>query len=177
MKNNVALLGVLAGFVGFALIGMFSAGEQHVVVVEEKENLTIENKKLVCANDCLKKENQTLTNKNLELNSQVAKMSESLALNEQEAKRKDLKNSEFLIALYSLEKIVKNELDWISPEALYQSLYEKMNRKPTEAEYQDALKDMQKLGLLYHYVKPDPYMKGDKVKPFEIQSLSKKLGE
>jgi hypothetical protein len=82
-----------------------------------------------------------------------------------------------MIALHTLEKIVKEELEWISPEALYQALYEKMNRKATNEEFIDAMKDMIKLGLLHHYIKPDPYMKGNKVKVSEVKKLAKEFGE
>jgi cell division protein FtsB len=175
MKKGVALLALLIAFVALSLLGMVNAGEKHVVTVEENVHLVDVNHHLKSSNDSLVKENKTLTDKNNELSAQVESLKDSSVAQKEKESTKKPDETEFLIALYTLEKIVKEELDWISPEALYQALTEKMPRRPSQEEYENALNDMIKLGLLYHYVKPDPYMKGNKVKKGEVKKLVKEF--
>jgi cell division protein FtsB len=175
MKKGITLLSILGAFVGLALLSMVNAGEKHVITVEENVHLTDVNHQLKCSNDSLVKENKTLTDKNNQLTAEMQNLSDSVFAKQAFESKKKLQESEFLIALHSLEKIVDVELEWISPEALYQALNEKMPRRPTEDEYKQALEDMLKLNLLYHYVKPDPYMKGAKVKKSEINKLVKEF--
>lgn len=175
MKNGLALLGALGSFVGLAVLGMVDAGEKHVVTVEENHQLTEVNHKLKCSNDSIVKENKTLTTKNQELVAQVTSLTDSISSKQATESKKALQESEFLIALYTLESIVKEELTWISPEALYQALTEKMPRRPTKEEYKQALEEMINLNLLHHYIKPDPYMKGSKVKKSEVNKLVKEF--
>lgn len=176
MKKSFIILGVLAALVVLVLGTTVNAGEQHVVVVEENEQLIHSNDSLCAENNRLVKENGDLKaiNKGLVAKLETSKSNDSLE-KELETKRKDAAEKEYLIALFSLEKIVKEELTWISPEAAYQALNEKLPRKPTLEEYENALEDMIIKDLLYHYVEPDPYMKGKKVHRKEIKSIIKDI--
>ena len=155
----MGLLGILVAFVGLALLGMVNAGEKHVITVEENVHLTDVNHQLKCSNDSLVKENKTLIDKNNQLTAQVTLLTDSVVKEPQTPKE-----DKFIVALRSLEKDVNEDMNWISPESLYDNLTEKLSRKPSVDEYKKALEDMLNLNLLYHYIKPDPYMKGAKVK-------------
>lgn len=176
MKKSFIILGVLAALIVLVLGTTVSAGEHHVVVVEEKEQLQQSNDSLCTENQKLVKENGELKSANESLMTQLesVKASDSLT-KELKKKEEDFREKEYLIALYSLEKIVKEELTWISPDAAYQALTEKMARKPTEEEFEKSLIDLYNKGLLYHYIEPDPYMKGIKVKKNEINKLVTKI--
>lgn len=178
MKKNVAILGSLVGILGLATGGMFLTGEKHLITVEENITLSTDNKKLRCANDSLVKENTSLTDKNKSLTIKMLNLSDSVSMisnSKAQESIKVLRNAEFEIALFSLEKIVKEELTWISPEAAYQALSEKLPRIPTKEEFKETLEDMVSKNLLYHYIPPDPYMKGEKVTKKEINKIIKNI--
>ena len=166
----MGLLGILVAFVGLALLGMVNAGEKHVITVEENVHLTDVNHQLKCSNDSLVKENKTLIDKNNQLTAQVTLLTDSVVKEPQTPKE-----DKFIVALRSLEKDVNEDMNWISPESLYDNLTEKLSRKPSIDEYKKALEDMLNLNLLYHYIKPDPYMKGAKVKNAELDKIAKQL--
>lgn len=172
MKKSFIILGVLAALVVLVLGTTVNAGEQHVVVVEENEQLIHSNDSLCAENNRLVKENGDLKaiNKGLVAKLETSKSNDSLE-KELETKRKDAAEKEYLIALFSLEKIVKEELTWISPEAAVQAMHEKMARKPSKEEIQGTFEDLFAKGLLYHYINPDPYMKGNKVRKEELKKL------
>lgn len=177
MKKSFIILGVLVALIVLVLGTTVSAGEHHVVVVEEKEQLQHSNDSLCTENHRLVKENGELKSVNESLITQLETAKASDSLNKElKKKEEDFREKEYLIALYSLEKIVKEELTWISPEAAVQALNEKMARKPTNEEIQGTFEDLYAKGLLYHYVDPDPYMKGKKVSKSEIKKLVKELG-
>ena len=178
MKKNFVILGVLGTLIVLVLGATINAGEHHVVVVEEKEQLQHSNDSLCTENHKLIKENGELRSANESLITQLetAKAGDSLK-KELKKKEEEFKEKEYLIALYSLEKIVKEELTWISPEAAAQAMHEKLPRKPTKEEIQGTLEDLYAKGLLYHYVDPDPYMKGKKVTKGELKKLVDKLAD
>ena len=178
MKKSFIILGVLAALIALVLGTTVSAGEHHVVVVEEKEQLQQSNDSLSTENHRLIQENGELKSANESLMTQLetVKAGDSLT-KELEKKEKDFREKEYLIALYSLEKIVKEELTWISPDAAYQAMTEKMARKPSKEELQGTLEDLYAKGLLYHYVDPDPYMKGKKVTKGELKKLANKIAD
>lgn len=176
MKKSFIILGVLVALIVLVLGTTVSAGEHHVVVVEEKEHLQHSNDSLCTENHRLVKENGELKSANQSLMSQLETAKAGDSLNKElKKKEKEFREKEYLIALYSLEKIVKEELTWISPDAAYQAMCEKMPRKPTKEEMQGTLEDLYAKGLLYHYVEPDPYMKGKKVNKSELKKLVNKI--
>lgn len=178
MKQGVAILALLASIIGLVLATTYNAGEHHVVVVEEKEQLQHANDSLCTENHRLVKENGELKSANESMMSQLKSSENKDSLNKElEKKEKEFKEKEYLIALYSLEKIVKEELTWISPEAAVQAMHEKMPRKPTKEEIQGTFEDLFAKGLLYHYMDPDPYMKGKKVTKGELKKLVDKLAD
>jgi hypothetical protein len=176
MKKSFVILGILTALIVLVLGTTVNAGEHHVVVVEEKEQLAHANDSLCTENHKLVKENNQLKSENASLVNQLeASKSKDSVDEDLQKKEKEFREKEYLIALYSLEKIVKEELTWISPDASYQAMTEKMGRKPTKEELQGTLEDLYAKGLLYHYVDPDPYMKGNKVAKGEIKKLVDKI--
>jgi len=172
MKKSFTILAVLGSIMGLVLATTFKAGENHVVVVEEKEHLEVANDSLTNENTKLTKENNSLK----EINKQLTQKIEVDSLIKEEDKKKDkAAEAAYLIALYSLEKIVKEELSWISPEAAYEAMELKLARKPTQEEFDGTLRDLYAKKLLYHYIPPDPYMKGQIVKKSEIPVLVQKI--
>ena len=151
MKKSFVILGILTALIVLVLGTTVNAGEHHVVVVEEKEQLAHANDSLCTENHKLVKENNQLKSENASLVNQLeASKSKDSVDEDLQKKEKEFREKEYLIALYSLEKIVKEEL-------------------------QGTLEDLYAKGLLYHYVDPDPYMKGNKVAKGEIKKLVDKI--
>lgn len=176
MKKSFIILGVLGSLIVLVLGTTINAGEHHVIVVEEKEQLQHSNDSLTSENTRLSKENVELKSINESLSAQLETSVNTDTLDKELKKKEaEFKKKEYLIALYSLEKIVKEELTWISPEAAVQALHEKMSRKPNKEEIQGTFEDLFAKGLLYHYVHPDPYMKGKKVQKGELKKLVEEL--
>ena len=169
MKKSFIILGVLVALIVLVLGTTVSAGEHHVVVVEENVHLIEDNHKLKSSNDSLVKENKVLSDKANILERQIKAIKDSVVI--------EPLVDHFKVALVSLEKVVEEDLTWISPESAYQTLEEKLNRKPTIEEFKNTLEDLSQKNLLYNYIHPDPYMKGKKVKESDIPVLVKKIAK
>jgi len=172
MKNNILLLGILLLTLTGALVSTFTAGEQHVITVENNlhlvkanDSLVTENTRLETENGSLKEQNKQLTHK-IEIDSIVKTV---------DVKKDEAAEAAYKIALLSLEKIVKEDLTWISPEAAYEAMADQLNRKPSKDEYTNTLRDLMIKNMLYHSSYPDPYIKGKKVKESEIKLLVDEL--
>lgn len=163
MKKSFIILGVLAALIVLVLGTTVSAGEHHVVVVEENVHLIEDNHKLKSSNDSLVKENKVLSDKANILEHQIKAIKDSIVI--------EPPIDHFKVALVSLEKVVEEDLTWISPESAYFTLSENLSRKPTKEEYTQTLDDLISKNLLYHYIAPDPYMKGKKVTKKEVNKL------
>lgn len=172
MKKQILLLSILATIMALVTTTTFITGEKHVLVVEENQVLVHKSDSLTTENKRLCQENTTLKNENTKLCTLIHL--DSLSLSEDSLKKKE-SESQYKKALVSLEKLVLEDLTWISPESAYETLAEKLNRKPTAEEFQNTLEDLFQKNLLYHYIAPDPYMKGKKVKQTEIAILVKKI--
>ena len=167
MKQKFIILGVLLALLALVLGTTINAGEHHVIVVEENVHLVDDNHKLKSSNDSLVKENKALSDKANFLEGQIKAIKDSVSTQPSV--------DPFKAVLVSLEKVVEEDLTWISPEAAYQTLEEKLNRKPTLEEFKNTLEDLLQKNLLYNYIHPDPYMKGKKVKQSDIPILVKKI--
>lgn len=172
MKKGFLILGILIALIALVLGTTVSAGEHHVIVVEENQVLVHKADSLSSENKRLCEENTTLKKENVKLHTLFVE--DSISLKEDSVKKKELETL-YKKALRSLEKLVIEDLTWVSPEYAYELLCEQLNRKATFEEYRNTLEDLYSKDLLYNYVSPDPYLKGKKVKQTDIPILAKKI--
>lgn len=168
MKKRLIILSLLALILALIFLSVFQTGNNHIVVVEENITLTNENGKLKEENKNLLSENNSLKLENNNLNSQLTKSAyfDSIKIEE----KKELE-SVLPKTIVKIEKDIKDDMGWTTPEIALDLLSEKLKRKPTTEEYKKTLIDLFSKNLLFEAGYPDPYVKGKKITKKYIDNL------
>ena len=160
MKKKYLLYLTLFTIIAFVILNITSAGDKHIIVVEENEVLIQENGQLKTENGNLKNENNRLTNENKSLNEQMSK------LNSEKETIKPVKN---------IEKIVQNKIEeeygWATPDYVYDILSDKLKRKPMPEEYKMSLLEVLGNKSLFYASSVDPQSPGKAITKKDIESL------
>lgn len=178
MKKRFLLPGLLLVTVAFVLLEIVTAGDSHIVVVEDNAALASENGKLKTENKQLKSENTKLALLNEQLTADLTRTDviepEVLAASAAPKVITEPTASDKLPKIIvSIESEVEEGLGWCTPDIAYEMLQDKLGNLPTREEYKQTLLDLLKRNMLFHPGDPDPYVQGDKVTKLEINKLIK----
>jgi len=184
MKKRFLLPGLLLVIVAFVLLEIVTAGDSHIVVVEDNAALASENGKLKTENKQLKSENTKLALLNEQLTADLTRTDviepEVLAASAPprasaapKAIVEPTASDKLPKIIVSIESEVEEGLGWCTPDIAYEMLQEKLGNIPTREEYKQTLLDLLKRNMLFHPGDPDPYVQGDKVTKLEINKLIK----
>jgi cell division protein FtsB len=168
MKKKFLLPIVLLAVIILVLFNVFNAGDKHVTVVKDNENLVAENGQLKTENGKLKSENSQLKEINNKLSSSLISIKDSV--------KSTIKQSQGILpkAIIKIEKEINAELGWCTPDMAYSLLEEKLGKIPSKEEYKETLLDLLDKDMLYFPGNPDPYVKGKKVSKSKIDKIINK---
>ena len=167
MKKRLIILTLLFAIIVLIFLSVFQTGNNHIVVVEENVSLANENGKLKEENKNLISENSSLKLENSKLNTELTKSNHFDSI--KKAQEKELEK--IIPTIVKIEKDIKEEIGWTTPEIAKELLKEKLNRNPTREEFKKTLEDLFSKNLLFQAGYPDPYVKGKKITKQYIDNL------
>lgn len=162
MKKSLLPVLLLAVVV-LVLLGIFSAGDKHVTVVDENVTLVQQNTQLKTENTQLKAENTELVTQNNQLTEKFEKVTMMADSIVETTKEKPVQ--------VIVQDKIETKYGWATPDYVFELLIFQLDNDPTKQEYKASLLEVLNNKVLFYPSKGDPESPGIPVKRSEIDSL------